>query len=57
MFSINSAYDLKFEDCDIDEFDEHMDFMSLSKKEGIGISVIKTFCGGKLLEEDESPFH
>lgn len=57
MFSINSAYDLKFEDCDIDEFDEHMDLCRCLKKEGVGISVIKTFCGGKFLEEDESPFH
>ena len=31
--------------------------MSLSKKEGVGISVIKTFCGGKLLDADKSPFH
>lgn len=57
MFSINSAYDLKFEDCDIDEFDEHMDLYRCLKKEGVGITVMKTFCGGKLLEEDESPFH
>lgn len=57
MFSINSAYDLKFEECAIGEFDERMDWSRCLKKEGVGISVIKTFCGGKFLEEDESPFH
>ena len=42
MFSIDSAYDLKFEDFAIDE---RMDCL---KKEGVGIAVMKAFCGGKL---------
>ena len=43
MFRINSTYDLKFEDCAIDEFDEHMDLCRCLKKEGVGIFVMKTF--------------
>ena len=48
MFSIDSAYDLKFEDFAIDEFDERMDLYRCLKKEGVGITVMKAFCGGKL---------
>ena len=44
MFSI----DLKFEDFAIDEFDERMDLYRCLKKEGVGITVMKAFCGGKL---------
>lgn len=54
MFSIDSTYDLKFEDFAIDE---RMDLYRCLKKEGVGITVMKAFCGGKLWEEDESPFH
>ena len=43
MFSIDSTYDLKFEDFAIDE---RMD--RCLKKEGVGITVMKAFCGGKL---------
>lgn len=45
MFSIDSAYDLKFEDFAIDE---RMDLYRCLKKEGVGITVMKAFCGGKL---------
>ena len=48
MFSIDLAYDLKFEDFTIDEFDERMDLYCCLKKEGVGIAVMKAFCGGKL---------
>lgn len=48
MFSIDLAYDLKFEDFAIDEFDERMDLYRCLKKEGVGITVMKAFCGGKL---------
>ena len=48
MFSIDSAYDLKFEDFAICEFDERMDLYSCLKKVGVGITVMKAFCGGKL---------
>ena len=41
MFSIDSAYDLKFEDFAIDVY-------RCLKKEGVGITVMKAFCGGKL---------
>lgn len=54
MFSIDSAYDLKFEGFAIDE---RMDLYRCLKKEGVGITVMKAFCGGKLWVEDESPFH
>ncbi|MBS7125444.1 MAG: aldo/keto reductase, partial [Coprobacillus sp.] len=57
MFSINPAYDLKFGDFAIGEFDERMDLYRRLEKEGVGISVMKAFCGGKLLDADESPFH
>jgi len=45
MFSIDSAYDLKFEDFAIDE---RMDLYCCLKKECVGIAVMKAFCGGKL---------
>ena len=45
MFSIDSTYDLKFEDFAIDE---RMDLYRCLKKEGVGITVMKAFCGGKL---------
>lgn len=45
MFSIDSAYDLKFEYFAIDE---RMDLYCCLKKEGVGIAVMKAFCGGKL---------
>ena len=48
MFSIDSAYDLKFKDFAIDEFDERMDLYRCLKKEGVGTTVMKAFCGGKL---------
>ena len=56
MFSINPAYDLKFGDYAIGEFDERMDLYRRLEKEGVGISVMKAFCGGKLLDADKSPF-
>lgn len=45
MFSIDSTYDLKFEDFAIDE---RMDLYRCLKKEGVGITLMKAFCGGKL---------
>ena len=45
MFSIDSNYDLKFEDFAIDE---RMDLYRCLKKEVVGITVMKAFCGGKL---------
>ena len=45
MFSNDSAYDLKFEDFAIDE---RMDLYRCLKKEGVGTTVMKAFCGGKL---------
>ena len=40
MFSIDSTYDLKFEDFAIDE---RMDLYRCLKKEGVGITVMKAF--------------
>lgn len=57
MFSINPAYDLNFGDYAIGEFDERMNLYRRLEKEGVGISVMKAFCGGKLLDVNESPFH
>lgn len=57
MFSINPAYDLNFGDYAIGEFDERMNLYRRLEKKGVGISVMKAFCGGKLLDASESPFH
>lgn len=48
MFSIDSAYDLKFEDFAIGEFDERMGLYRCLKKKAVSITVMKAFCGGKL---------
>ena len=48
---------MKFGDYAIGEFDERMDLYRRLEKEGVGISVMKAFCGGKLLDADKSPFH
>ena len=41
-------FSMKFEDFAIDEFDERMDLYRCLKKEGVGTTVMKAFCGGKL---------
>lgn len=56
MFSINPAYDGSFGEYAIGELDERMALYRRAQKEGVAISVMKAFCGGRLLDQEESPF-
>lgn len=58
MFSINPAYDLECGDeLGIGTNNERAELFRRCEKEGIGISVMKPFHGGKLLQDSTSPFH
>ena len=58
MFSINPAYDLeKGDELGIGSVTERADLFRRCEKEGIGISVMKPFHGGRLLDAASSPFH
>lgn len=58
MFSINPAYDLEQGDeLGIGSTSERAELFRRCEAEGIGISVMKPFHGGKLLDEKTSPFH
>lgn len=56
MFSINPAYDYRHGEYAIGEVDERMALYRRCEKEGVGISVMKAFAGGQLLNEKTSPF-
>lgn len=56
MFSINPSYDYRQGDYAIGSSEERMDLYRRCEKEGIGISVMKAFSGGQLLDEKTSPF-
>ena len=56
MFSINPAYDYKLGEYAHGETDERTDLYRRCEAEGIGISVMKPYCGGQLLDKDQSPF-
>lgn len=56
MFSINPAYDYRRGDYAIGSVDERMELYRRCEKEGVGISVMKAFGGGKLLNAKTSPF-
>lgn len=63
MFSINPAYDYGGSGSDYDGSDyaigsvkERMDLYRRCEKEGVGISVMKSFSGGQLLSARTSPF-
>ncbi len=56
MFSINPAYDYKQGDYGIGSSDERMALYRRCEAMGVGISVMKAFGGGQLLNEDTSPF-
>ncbi|MCH5172002.1 MAG: aldo/keto reductase [Erysipelotrichales bacterium] len=57
MFSINPAYDYEYGDeLGIGSVKERKDLFVRSESLGIGISVMKPFFGGKLLDEKQSPF-
>ena len=58
MFSINPAYDLEQGDeLGIGSTSERAALFRRCESMGVGISVMKPFHGGKLLDEKTSPFH
>lgn len=56
MFSINPIYDCGKGDYGIGANAERYDLYRRCQKEGVGITVMKPFCGGQLLDEKQSPF-
>ncbi|MFR1259826.1 MAG: aldo/keto reductase [Oscillospiraceae bacterium] len=56
MFSINPVYDYGRGEFAFGENAERYDLYRRCQKEGIGISVMKPFCGGQLLDAAQSPF-
>ena len=56
MFSINPAYDYQKGDYANGSSDERMKMYRRCQKEGVGISVMKPFSGGQLLDAKASPF-
>ena len=57
MFSINPAYDLEQGDAyGIGSVSERAELFRRCEAEGVGISVMKPFHGGKLLDKKTSPF-
>lgn len=56
MFSINAGYDYHHGDYANGSAKERMDLYRRCEKEGIGITVMKPFSGGQLLDAKTSPF-
>ena len=56
MFSINPVYDWGQGDFGIGTSDDRMALYRRCEREGVGISVMKPFCGGQLLDAAKSPF-
>ena len=56
MFSINPIYDYGQGDFGIGSSDDRQALYRRCEKEGVGISVMKPFCGGQLLDAAQSPF-
>lgn len=56
MFSINPAYDYQHGEYSRGTNQEREDLYKRCEKEGIGITVMKPFCGGQLLDPKKSPF-
>ena len=56
MFSVNPAYDYGKGEYAFGEADERAEIYRRCEAEGIGISVMKPFSGGQLLDEKQSPF-
>ncbi len=57
MFSVNPAYDWGQGEYAKGGVDERAEVYRRCEKEGIGISVMKPFSGGQLLDAARSPFH
>ena len=56
MFSINPAYEYQHGEFAIGSGDERASLYRRCEKEGVGISVMKVFSGGQLLDAKTSPF-
>ena len=56
MFSINPGYDYHHGDYAIGGADERLALYRRCEAEGVGISVMKAFSGGQLLNDKTSPF-
>ena len=56
MFSINPGYDYRHGDYAIGSVDERAALYRRCEAEGVGISVMKAFSGGQLLNQRISPF-
>ncbi len=56
MFSVNPAYDYGHGEFAFGELDERSAIYRRCEKEGVGISVMKPFSGGQLLDAAQSPF-
>lgn len=56
LFSINPLYDYGQGDFGIGANAERHEMYCRCQREGVGISVMKPFCGGKLLDAGQSPF-
>lgn len=58
MFSVNPAYDYaaSSSDVSIGAVDERAELYRLCERAGVGISVMKAFAGGQLLDANTSPF-
>lgn len=56
MFSINPLYDYGQGEFGFGENQERYALYRRCQKEGVAITVMKPFCGGKLLDERQSPF-
>lgn len=56
MFSINPGYDYRHGDYAIGSVDERMALYRRCEADGVGISVMKAFSGGQLLNAKTSPF-
>ena len=56
MFSINPAYDYNQGDYANGSTDERMELYRRCERDGVGISVMKPFSGGQLLQDNTSPF-
>ncbi len=56
MFSINPLYDYGQGDYAIGSSSERYDLYRRCERDGIGIVVMKPYCGGQLLDKNKSPF-
>ncbi|HIS67883.1 MAG TPA: aldo/keto reductase [Candidatus Gallacutalibacter stercoravium] len=56
MFSINPAYDYQHGEYAVGDTDERAALYRRCQAEGVGISVMKAFSGGQLLDAKTSPF-